>query len=259
MWNLSHEETVQHSVRQLGGLKPIINLLSSDSPLIRFNAVGALPLLTEQSDNVHECVELGAIPPLVHLLATETNVLVLQNAAQSLGNIAEGCQQYQQAIAEVQGLKRLVDVITLWAAKMDEQIDDDIFAKQTQANSQELLAKCCFAVWLICQKHEANQLIFAESGGLQAIIGLLAPGSEETLLELAGGATCALCESNDPNKERFREEGGLEPLIALLVHENDAVKLNSAKALCHLAENEENRKIIRELGGLEKLVHLLSH
>jgi len=45
----------------------------------------------------------------------------------------------------------------------------------------------------------------------------------------------------------------------LLVHGCDAVKLNAAKALCHLAENEENRRIIRELGGLEKLVQLLSH
>merc|ERR1719254_120859 len=51
IWNLAHEETVQHTVRQLSGLKPMIELLSQDSPLIRFNAVGALPLLTELEEN----------------------------------------------------------------------------------------------------------------------------------------------------------------------------------------------------------------
>merc|ERR1712187_864595 len=78
IWNLSHEETVQHTVRQLGGLKPLIDLLSRDSPLIRFNAVGAFPLLTEQEENVQEAFELGIVPPLVELMAVETNVLVLQ-------------------------------------------------------------------------------------------------------------------------------------------------------------------------------------
>merc|ERR1719379_3320831 len=92
IWNLSHEETVQHTVRQLGGLKPLIDLLlREDSPLIRFNAVGSFPLLTEQEENVQESVELGIISPLVEILTRETNVLVLQNTAHTLGNIAECC------------------------------------------------------------------------------------------------------------------------------------------------------------------------
>merc|ERR1719183_40550 len=65
IWNLAHEETVQHTVRQLSGLKPMIELLSQDSPLIRFNAVGALPLLTELEENVQDAFELGVVPPLV--------------------------------------------------------------------------------------------------------------------------------------------------------------------------------------------------
>jgi len=255
VWNLSHEETVQHTVRQLGGLKPL-SLLSRDSPLIRFNAVGAMPLLTELEENIVEAFELGAVPPLVNLLETETNVLVLQNAAQTLGNIAEKCSEYQQAICEHNGLKRLVQVIEKWASTLEA--DAGQLDPSDMANRQELLAKCCFAAWLICQKNEVNQIAFCETGGVSGIVKLLNPQNDSTLLEQAAGAICALCEGCERNKDRFREEEGLAPLIHLLGHSCDHVKLNSAKALCHLAENETNRKIIRDLNGIAPLLELLA-
>jgi hypothetical protein len=257
IWNLAHEDAVQHTVRQLGGLKPIIDLLTrQDSPLIRFNAVGAFPLLTEQEENVQDAFELGIIPPLVNLLATETNVLLLQNTAHTLGNIAECGPEYQTAISDAQGLYRLMEVICRWSP--DPVREEELAARWSWANRQELLAKCCYAAWLICQQCEVNQIHASEVGGVSALVGLLGPDNDETLLEMAAGAVCALCESCDQNKDRFREELGLQPLIVLLDHESETVKLNAAKALCHLSENEENRRIIRELGGLDRLVNLLA-
>jgi len=255
IWNLSHEETVQHTVRQLGGLKPLIDLLSRDSPLIRFNAVGAFPLLTEQEENVMEAFDLGVVPPLIDLLATDSNVLVLQNAAQTLGNVAEGHLEYQNMIREAQGLDRLVEVIHKWTPTDGTQ--DPNIERWDMSNRQELLAKCCFAVWLICQKNEINQTAYRDANGVLGLVQLLQDKNEETLLVMAAGAICALCENCNQNKESFRECKGLLPLIALLEHQSDAVKLNAAKALCHLSENEDNRRIIRELGGLDKLVVLL--
>merc|ERR1719356_1231448 len=107
---------------------------------------------------------------------------------------------------------------------------------------------------MICQHSQALQIAFQDANGLEQVVRVLKPCNSEVLLEMAAGAVCALCEGCDPNKDKFREEGGLEPLISLLDHACDAVKLNAAKALCHLAENEVNRKIVRELGGLERLV-----
>merc|ERR1719421_723260 len=51
IWNLAHEDSVRTAIRQLGGLKPLIDLLRHTDPLIRFNTVGAFPLLTEQLEN----------------------------------------------------------------------------------------------------------------------------------------------------------------------------------------------------------------
>merc|ERR1719409_1250137 len=107
--------------RQLGGLKPLIDLLSNNDPLIRFNTVGAFPLLTEQTENRTEAFDLGVIQPLVNILANDNNHVVLQNAAQSIGNLADDNSQYQNAAR------------------------------------QELLAKVCFACWLICERNEVNQ------------------------------------------------------------------------------------------------------
>jgi len=252
LWNLSHEESTQHTVRQLGGLKPLIDLLQSDSPLIRFNAVGAFPLLTELEVNVKDCVELGVIKPLVEILSSDTNVLLLQNAAQTLGNIAEGQLEHQNLIREAQGLKKLCDVMAAWS---EQEVD---VAQPGAQNRQDLLAKCCYAVWIICDKNEVNQTAYRDANGLPGLVKLLEPTNEDTLLEMAAGAICALCEGNQQNKDSFRECQGIQPLIELLEHKTDTVRLNAAKALCHLAENHENRSIIRTLGGLEKLVKLLA-
>merc|ERR1712139_406780 len=231
IWNLCHEETVQHTVRQLGGLKPLISLLSMDAPLIRFNAIGAFPLLTELEENVNEIFELGGVQPLIDLLNTETNVLVLQNAAQTLGNIAEGNIKYQSVIRENQGLDYLVKIMEKWTPQPGTEAPSDPVLKSEWTNRQELLAKCCFATWLICQRNEVNQSSHREAGGMKCLVQLMQPGHEESLLEMAAGAICALCELRDPNKNKFREEQGLETLVALLDHGSDAVKLNASKAL----------------------------
>jgi hypothetical protein len=258
VWNLCHEETVQHTVRQLGGLKPLIALLSRDAPLIRFNAIGVFPLLTELEENVEEAFELGVVPPLIELLATETNLLALQNACQSLGNIAEGNVKFQSVIREAQGLDRLAEIIDKWTPTPGDSPPIDPVQKADWNNRQELLAKACFAIWLICQKNEVNQATYREVEGIKGLVNLMQPENEESLLEMAAGAICALCEHCDQNKNAFREHNGLEALVGLLEHDCDAVKLNASKALCHLSENDGNRRIIRELGGIEKLTRLLA-
>jgi len=249
LWNLCHEVSVQHTVRQLGGLKPLIRLLSrEEEPVIQFNVAGALPLLTEQEENVHEVVEQGVVAPLVKLLTKEeAHVLLLQNCAQTLGNIAEGNMDYQSAVCHAKGLHRLADILAKWAP--GEQAPD--------TNQQDLLAKCCYAVWLLCHGHACNQTTFG-CNGIQGIIKVLESECEDYLLEMAAGVVCVLCEGSDENKDRLRAHSGLQPLIHLLEHQCDEVRLNVAKALCHLAENKENRRMIRELGGLQQLVQLLA-
>jgi len=256
IWNLSHEEAVQHSIRELGGLRILISLLSSDAHLIRFNVIGAFPFLTEQEENVKQCFELRVIEPLVAMLAGESNVLVLQNAAQTLGNMAEGRRDVQDYIRSARGLIGLADVIAKWTP---HRASPDVAHQGWEwSNQQELLSKCCFAVWLVCQNNKLCQMAYFEAGRLGGLATLLHSSSDDTLLEMAAGAICALCENCTPVKEGFRECGGLESLILLLDHKNDSVKLNSAKALCHLSECDKNRDIIRQLGGLDKIVRLLS-
>lgn len=216
------------------------------------------PLLTELEENIHEAFDLGVVPALIELLSTETNVLALQNAAQTLGNIAEGNAQYQSVIREAQGLEKLVAVIDKWTPQTANGIPQDPVLRNEWKNQQELLAKCCFAVWLICAQNEVNQSAYRDAEGIKGLVQLMKPENEESLLEMAAGAICALCEQCEQNKNSFREHEGLHTLIGLLEHTSDAVKLNAAKALCHLAENDGNRRIIRELGGIEKLTKLLS-
>ena len=49
IWNLAHEDSVRTTIRQLGGLKPLIDLLSNNDPLIRFNTVRAWARIVPKS------------------------------------------------------------------------------------------------------------------------------------------------------------------------------------------------------------------
>merc|ERR1712078_336682 len=248
IWNLAHEDSVRTTIRQLGGLKPLIDLLSNNDPLIRFNTVGAFPLLTEQIENRTEAFDLGVIQPLVNILANDNNHVVLQNAAQSIGNLADDNSQYQNAVREQQGLLRLVELFNKWSRESPDTAD-------AERARQELLAKVCFACWLICERNEVNQKSFRDSGGMPALVKVLNPKYDAVLLEMAAGREC----------------DGLKPLIELLEYGNVQqfentrslersldVQLNTAKALAQLAENAENKALIRELMGIDKLVKLLS-
>merc|ERR1712159_36573 len=137
IWNLAHEDSVRTTIRQLGGLKPLIDLLSHLDPLIRFNTVGAFPLLTEQTENRTEAFDLGVIPPLVNILANDANHVVLQNAAQSIVNLADDNSQYQNAIREGQGLLRLVELFQ----KFTRAEHESGTGVDSEAARQELLAK----------------------------------------------------------------------------------------------------------------------
>merc|ERR1719240_718652 len=215
----------------------------------------------EQEENVQTAFDLGVVPRLTNILHTCSNVTTLQHAVHVLGQIAECCSGYQTAIREARGLARIVDVMARWAPSEsddDSSLGAKAFLRCDWRNGQDLLAKCCYAVWMICQTNEVNKVAFRAAGGIGMIVRLVAPLSEDTLLEMAAGAVCALCEGNAENKDAFRENGGLEPFVELLEHPCDTVKLNAAKALCHLAESTDNRTVIRELGGLDKLVKLLS-
>jgi len=265
IWNLAHEEIVQHQVRQLNGLKPLIDLLTSESPLIRFNAAGAFPLLTELETNAKEVVELGAIKPLIEILKNDSNLLLLQNAAQTLGNLSQGQPENQNLIREAEGLTELQRILDTWSSaeassgadgqtSSRPQVDDD----GSRSNIQELLAKCCYAIWLLCEQNNVSQDVFRQSQGLSTLAKLLNPSNDDMTLEMVAGSICALCEGNDENKRGFRSCQGIQPLIELLEHGHQTVQLHAAKALCHLAENNENRNLIRNHGGLDKLVKLLA-
>merc|ERR1712046_305407 len=117
-------------------------------------------------------------------------------------------------MGNAQGLERLVEVMKKWTPTTSRDNEPHGTSKWTWPNRQELLAKCCYAVWLTCQHNENNQTVFCEAGGIAALVGLLDQSNDETLLEMAAGAVCAVAAECERNKDQFREENGLRPLIA---------------------------------------------
>lgn len=163
---------------------------------------------------------------------------------------------HQKAAHDLKVGPHLLYVIDRWAPPSELSLE------HTKAPDwvarQNLLAKCCFTVWALCQENDANKTTFREVGGMFSLTKLLHPLNEDMLLEMVTAAICALCQDCEENKDAFRECQGLEPAVGLLDHVCVGVCMNVAKALCHISENEENRKKIHELGGLTKLAKLLT-
>lgn len=254
IWNLSHEEAIQHSVRQLRGLNELFGLLMRNSFAIRLNALGAFCLLSEQDENVQEAIDLGIVPILAELLGKETHYILLQNAAHTLGNIANG-KPHHQNVCGSHALRALVGTLSKWIAP---EVEGAVPKDETdRANRQELLAKCCYAISSICHMNESNQIDFCKAGGLARLVPLLRPTNQEILLEMAAVAISAVCEDCEQRQYKFWEEGVVEPLVVLLDHTNDAVKLEVARALHHMSGREDYRRSIREFGGLDRSVRML--
>jgi len=71
---------------------------------------------------------------------------------------------------------------------------------------------CCGSGTTTCR----NRDYIRESGGVAALVGLLAPGGSAAVRGNAAGVLCKLCYENAPNKDSVRECGGIAALVALL-------------------------------------------
>merc|ERR1711964_906454 len=102
---------------------------------------------------------------------------------------AQGQPENQNLIREAEGLNELQRIMEAWSpAEASSGADDQAPSQQSfendrsRSNIQELLAKCLYAVWLLCEKNSASQDAFRQAQGLSTLVKLLTPSNDDMTL-----------------------------------------------------------------------------
>merc|ERR1719247_3105119 len=108
---LADDDKNKDAIREAGGLKRLVRLLSSPDVEVQLSALGALTSLALNDDNKNEIRELQAIPKIINLLDVDQNrdEVVVEKAVEVIWNLA-GIDSNRVSILYAGGVKKLLDL-----------------------------------------------------------------------------------------------------------------------------------------------------
>ncbi|KAG6958759.1 hypothetical protein JG688_00010372 [Phytophthora aleatoria] len=208
-------------------------------------------LVTLASDSDANCVEItreGAIPPLVTLLRSGTD-MHKQEAAYALGNLAANNPASRAKIAREGAIPPMV-----------------AFVKAvTDAQSQWAV----YALGFLSLSNEENRVLIAQEGAIPPLVELLRTGTQGAiapLIELLHAGTemqkqraaFALGNLACDNDTATNLDEAILPLVELIRTGSDTQKEDAAYTLGNLAANNIDRRVeIGRKGAIPPLVQLL--
>ncbi|XP_055009111.1 LOW QUALITY PROTEIN: outer dynein arm-docking complex subunit 2 [Boleophthalmus pectinirostris] len=232
------QEMFQLSIRDLGGLKLLLNIL--DTKEIRC-IIGSLKILRVISHNVkiqRSMVKLQGVQSLVPLLDIQLPELQAL-AAETLANVAK-IRKARRTVRHCGGIDKLVRLLDL-------------------SPSEELhveAARCgALALWS-CSRSSRNKEWIRKAGGIPLLGRLLRSPHVSTLIPVMG--TLQECASEESYRNAIRSEGMIKDLVKNLSSENEELQMHSASAIFKCAEDEKTRDLIHQYRGPQRLTLLLN-
>ena len=178
---------------------------------------------------------MGAIKPLVELLAMTNPIDVQAMAALAITEISRSNFKNQSSSAEQGAVSFLVSQ-----------------CRSTQEGSEPVKAEAAGAIWVMSQGHPSNKVAFAEAGSTKPLVQLLATGNGRAQ-EHAAHALASLGFDNEPNQREITEQ-----LVLLLGNGATDAKSRAAASLWRLVqENPSSQRTIAMAGSASDLIKLL--
>mgnify|MGYP000890472750 CR=1 FL=1 len=216
------------AIARVGGIVPLVALLTAQDPAARAEAARALRSLAINAENKVSIEQAGAIAPLVTLLKSGTDDQKEQ-AAGALRNLALRNAENQVLIAQAGAFAPLV---TLVQSGTDGQ-------KENAADALRCLAF----------KNAENQVLFAQAGAIVPLVTLVKSGTDSQK-EYAADALRCLAYNNEENQFLIAQAGAIAPLVTLVQSGTDRQKDIAAGALFFLADIAENKVLIAQAGAI---------
>ena len=213
----------------------LVAMLSSDSPIAKTSAAGALCQIASVARNKEKLVEVGIIPPLVS---------ILQGDLQEAQKLAVGALWHLSMVDFNKGKMVEAGVIPALVTVLDSEAD-------------EAREHAVAVISTLTRSHGANKKTVAQAGGIKPLIQLLTDPSIKTQKH----AACALWSLSDGKDgiydKQMVEEGLVPPLIGMLLQNEPTTVGFAAACLSCCCADPTARKGIVEAGGVSPLLGLL--
>ena len=253
---LSSLEECVRSIVASNGIRPLVGMLSPNSPAAAHAAAVLSAMARTSVRNQRQVISEGAIWPLVNLLV-QGKPRAKAEAAGALLCLTAGQPATQRSVAEAGAIKPLIQLL---------------------GESDELcLTKAAGAVAALCKGSVDNQDAVEKAKGIGKLVALLKPPMSDEVNAEAAAALAVLADANAKNQHEVADAGGIEPLVALLevdqsvASQDDKVEAEieanatgarareeAAAALWALAlHHRANQIAIAEADGIARLVAVL--
>ncbi|KAJ8600639.1 hypothetical protein CTAYLR_006926 [Chrysophaeum taylorii] len=277
VWSLAVDNADNKiAIAKLGGIPPLVELVTSGTDVAKENAAAALwNLAANNPDNNAAIAKAGGILPLVDI-ATHGTVSAKPYAAAALGALAVSASN-QVAIARAEGIPPLVEIAknaasddakemaaaALWNLAVNNAENKVAIARHggipplveiAKNGSDAAKATAAVALWNLAANNLDNKVAIARAQGIPPLVGIVSDGTDEAKAQ-AAGALWNLAV-NAGNQAAIARAGGILPLVDLAMRGSDMAKQNAAAALMNLADNALNKVAIARAGGILPLIDI---
>jgi vacuolar protein 8 len=252
----------------------LVQLLYSNDQDEQLVGATGLAVLSKQKENKEQVFEGGAIPPLVHLLQTDS-LEIQRQVCRALFNLSV-MESVRDQITEcrglaplLQGMKSADEYVQLNAVgaianlatsneNKDEIVNLDGLPTLVQligsSDNSQVSQHACRALFALAA-NDHNKLAIVAAGALPALTRCLRSHSVHVQWNAAGAIANLAIEPL--NKAKIVAGGALQPLITLASSENEKILRQVVRALFALAADAALRETIEREQALPALISLL--
>eukprot|EP01119_Soliformovum_irregulare_P013253 TRINITY_DN3515_c0_g1_i1.p1 TRINITY_DN3515_c0_g1~~TRINITY_DN3515_c0_g1_i1.p1 ORF type:complete len:730 (-),score=250.69 TRINITY_DN3515_c0_g1_i1:71-2260(-) len=231
--NYAVDQRLQVTIRSLGAIEKIVELLSSDNQVIQMLSAWALTNLANEESNREAILKAGAVKRFIPTLANSTNPDVLAKTLWLLTNLATN--EANRKYLSLCGVPKLMS--NLLKFPVESVVEEALKPLRN------------LVIELECQKN------FAQSGGLTNLISLLTHSNVSIIIESLQ-VLYNLTIGTDEMRRLVVSAGVLPPLIFNLSPRNEEITEHSLKLLITLSLTEDLELTILHAGVLLPVVDL---
>ena len=253
--NGGHETSIRSQVRELGGLRAVLDLLYTDSLPILENVSMVIGYITREDASKKEIREIGGLEKITATLRHPSDSIKTKMAG-AVWNCASNAEN-RKHLRELGAIPALLELLRHPGSSSDASTYE--FVRENAAG----------ALWNLSVEAE-NKTQIIEYGGVPILVEVMSTSNSVAVVENASG-TLWNCSATAEARPVIRKAGGIPVLLSLLNHRKpvESSRSTSVKSTMPLSEkiidnvagtlrncaiNDQNKPVIRECGGVELLV-----
>ncbi|EPY26864.1 vacuolar protein 8 [Strigomonas culicis] len=238
-------KSIRTQVRELGGLRAVLDLLYTDSLAILENVCMVIGYITREDVSKKEIREIGGLEKITATLRHPSDSIKTKMAG-AVWNCASNADN-RSYLRNLGAIPALLELLRQPSDAVDPSAYE--FVRENAAG----------ALWNLSVDAE-NKAMILDYGGIPALVQVIASSSSVAVVENVSG-TLWNCSAAVETRPLIRKAGGIPILLGLLDDNKETshptsekILDNAAGTLRNCAINDQNKPAIQNAGGVELLL-----